>query len=542
MVQLSRQTVKNNGRILLFLVTVFLFIISIPVFAAEISSELNRTSLSPGESAVLKIMISGEASDITPVKVPAVKGLKISYTGSSKSFQFVNGNVWSGIILNFSVFAEKSGTYTIPPFVIKAGGVELQSDTHTLLVREGSSVEQRVSTVFMRGGVELSSSEVYAGEPLVMRYFVYASGNRALRIEGFREQPHVKGFILTDIDEKIPPSIETAEGIEYEKIHAATFILTPAGAGEYSAGGGSLIVTVEGGRGFFSFPDQKMRAMPRSNIKVLPIPLKGAPPGFRGALGDFDMEIDFNTEEASLFEEVKLGIVIRGRGNLQSLHHPIVNGMDGVRVLIEDEPPDFYLNDDVPEGSKRYSLTLVPEKQGYVNGSLSLPVYNPYSGEYKILKSDPVSFDVKEGHSVSIGESKIVPVDEEGSSVLNYILIISFIFISSAAGVYLFIRDRRIFSDMGGGGVVNGADKIPDSKTSSNDRGMLLDELGISLEQRDREGFLRNALKLIETADSGLDDSGFIAARDQVYLCRYAGSPLSDDDMGKIYNLLKGIA
>ena len=541
MAKLKRLTVKNNGRILLFLIGVFLFIISLPVYSAEISSELNRTSLSPGESAVLKIMISGETSDITPVKVPAVKGLKISYTGSSKSFQFVNGNVWSGIILNFSVFAEKSGSYKIPPFVIKAGGVELQSEALTLLVREGASPERRVSSVYMRGGIELSSAQVYAGEPLVMRYFVYLSGNRALRIEGFREQPHVKGFILTGIDEKIPPSIEISEGLEYEKIHAATFLLTPAGEGEYSVGGGSIVVTVEGGRGFFSFPDQKLLSMPQSNIKVLPIPLKGAPPGFRGALGDFGMEIDFNTEEASLFEEVKLGVIIRGRGNLQSLHHPIVDGMDGVRVLIEDEPPDFNLNEDIPEGSKRYSLTLVPEKQGYVNGSLSLPVYNPYSGEYNILKSDPISFDVKEGNSVSIGESKIVPVDKEGSSALNYILIISFIIISSAAGLYLFMRDRKIFRHIKRGGDTNAADIIPDSKPVSDDRGILLNELGISFNKRDREGFLRNALKLIETADSVRDDPDFITARDQVYLCRYAGSPLSDDDMRKIFNLLKGI-
>lgn len=541
MVQLSRQTVKNNGRFLLFLLTVSVFLTSLPVKAAEISSELNRRSISPGESAVLKIMISGEASDITPVKVPSVNGLKISYTGSSKSFQFVNGNVWSGIILNFSVFAEKSGSYKIPPFVINAGGVELQSDAHTLLVREGGSPEQRVSTVFMRGGVELSSSEVYAGEPLVMRYFVYVSGNRALQIEGFREQPYVKGFILTGIDEKIPPSIERAEGVEYEKIHAATFLLTPAGEGEYSAGGGSLVVTVEGGRGFFSFPDQKMLAMPRSNIKVIPIPLKGAPSGFRGAIGDFVMEVDFNTEEAALFEEVKLRVVIRGRGNLQSLHHPIVNGMDGVRVVIEDEPPDFYLNENVPEGAKMYSLTLVTEKQGHVNGSLSLPVYNPYSGEYKILKSTPVSFNVREENTGSIGDSKIVPIDKEDSSALNYILIVSLILISSSAGVFLFVRDRRIFRDMGSGGVQKAVNEISDSKPAFNDRGMMLNELGISFKQRDRDGFLRNALKLIETAGLKQDDPEFITARDQVYLCRYAGSPLSNDDMEKIYNLLKGI-
>jgi len=281
--------------------------------------------------------------------------------------------------------------------------------------------------------------------------------------------------------------------------------------------------------------------MPRSGIKVRPLPLKGVPPGFRGALGDFVMESDFSIEEAVLFEEVKLSVILRGRGNLQSLHHPIVNGLDGVRVVIEDGPPDFHLNEDITEGSKNYFITLVPEKPGHVSGSLSLPVYNPYSGEYRILKSDIISFNVKEGNIGSEGELKIVPVDKDGSSALNYILIIFFVLIFSAAGLYLFIRDRKIFRHIKRGGDLNGGDIIPDSKPVSHDRGILLNELGISFEKRDRDAFLRNAIKLIEKAGSEQDDSDFIMARDQVYLCRYAGSPLSDDDMKKIYNLLKGV-
>lgn len=539
---MKKQTVKNYGRNLSSLITVFLLLISYNIYAAEISSELNRTSISPGETAVLKIMISGEASDITPVKVPAVSGLKISYTGSSKSFQFVNGNVWSGIILNFSVFAERSGSYKIPPFVIKAGGTELVSQELTLLVRDGAPSDRRApATAYIRGEVELSSSKAYVGEPVVMRYYIYLSGSRSLRIDGFREQPDVKGFILTEFDEKIPPSIEISEGVEYEKIHAGTFLVTPASEGFYTVGGGNIVITVEGGRGFFSFPDQRQLSMPRSQIKVSAVPLASAPSEFRGALGDFIMESDFNVKEAVLFEEVKFNLTIRGRGNFSALHHPIVKGMEGAKVIIDDGASDFYLNNEIPQGSRLYSVTIIPEKTGSVKGQFYLSYYNPYSGKYEAAESGPVAFEVTGDNSAAGAESRVISRDERGSRLLSYILTGILIFLFSAAGVYLFIRDRNAI--MGTGTAKKSELKdlqgVNRSVSAADEKKSALHELGISLEKGDRESFFRNAVKLLEKYDSSGREGEYAAIKDQVHLCRYAGAPVSDDEMKRLYEELK---
>lgn len=530
---------KNHGRISCFLIGVIVFLISLPAFAVEISSELNRNVISAGDTAVLKIMISGKTSDITPVKLPAIDGLKISYTGSSKSFQFVNGNVWSGIILNFTIFAEKSGVYKIPPFIIKAGKEELITKEEILTVREGGVQEKKSGPAFIRGDVELSSSEIRAGQPVVMRYYIYFSGNIGMRIEGFREQPDIKGFILTEMDEKIPPSFEVTGGVEYEKIHAGTFLLTPAGPGDYNAGGGILLVTAEAGGGFFSFPEQKQVKMPRRQIKVMPLPVKGVPADFRGALGSFTMESSFNQSDAKVSEELTFSINVNGKGNFLSLHQPLIKGMDGARVIITDEAPVFYLNENVTEGSKQFSVTIVPEKEGDINGVFYIPYYDPYSGEYKTAEIAVANLHVQGNANPDTEDIKVSKNDDSASSSVNYI----FIAVAAVLGVmgisFLLLRDRRIFQSINGVNNKNSNDHNVYAEVDDEiDR--VFEDLKSSMLTGNREAFLRNAVKITESSlVQGMDSKEFRLIKEKVELCRYAGAPLSADDMAHIFNVIK---
>ncbi len=534
------QNLRRHGKFFYLITLVIVSCSFLPLFAGEISSELTRNVISTGESAVFKIMISGDTSKIKPVKLPAIDGLKISYTGSSKSFQFVNGNVWSGIILNFTIYAEKSGVYKISPFVIEAGGKELTTKEETLTVREGGVQERRRGvTAFIRGEVELSSSEVRAGEPVIMRYYIYFSGNTGMRIEGFREQPNIKGFILTDMDEQIPPAFEVTGGVEYEKIHAGTFLLTPAGPGDYNAGGGVLLITTESGSGFFSFPEQKQVKMPHRQIKVMPLPVKGAPADFRGALGAFTMDSSFDKFEAKVSEEVSFTINVNGRGNFLSLHQPLVKGMEGARVLITDDAPVFYLSGNEAEGSKQFFVTVVPEKEGDINGSFYIPYYDPYSGEYKTVETAVKDLFVKGGAVPDSDDIKISKNENSDSMDLNYIFI-SLAALSGIAGIgFLLIRDRRVYQRM----------NIENAK-AENDNAVYVkaddaieesfENLKSSMNSDNKEEFLRNAVKVI---DSPLVQSKNInelaLVKEKVDLCRYAGAPLLPDDMEYIFTTIQ---
>ncbi len=531
---------RKRGKFFYFITAIIVLCSFSFSFADEISSELNRNIISLGDTAVFKIMISGDTSNIKPVKLPAIDGLKISYTGSSKSFQFINGNVWSGIILNFTIYAEKSGVYKIPPFVIEAGGKELTTREETLTVRKGDVRERnRGLTAFIRGEVEFSSSEVRVGQPVVMRYYVYFSGNTGMRIEGFREQPNIKGFILTNMDEQIPPALEVTGGVEYEKIHAGTFLLTPAGSGVYNAGGGVLLITTESGRGFFSFPEQKQIKMPHRQIKVMPLPVQGVPADFRGALGAFTMDSSFNKSEAKVSEEVSFTIDVNGKGNFLSLHQPLIKGMDGARVLITDDVPVFYLSGNEIEGSKQFFVTLIPEKEGDINGSFYIPYYDPYSGEYKTVETAVKDLFVKGSAATGSDDIKISKNENSDSMDFNYI----FISLAALSGIvsigFLLIRDRKVYQRIN---VENG--KVENDNAvyvkADDDTEKSFENLRSSMKSDNKEEFLRNAVKIIDSPlaqSKNTKELGLV--KEKVDLCRYAGAPLLSDDMEYIFSIIQ---
>jgi hypothetical protein len=194
---MGRDFLKNTGKIL---TAVILILIAYnAAYAAEIRTELSRNRIPAGDSTTLKVMISGSTSDIRPLRVPAINGLVISLSGTSRSFQFINGKSWTGIILSFTIQAEKKGVYRVPPFIIEADGEKLQTGEFVITVDEGES-ESTASFGILRGEVELTASDIYAGEPVIMRYYLKTDSSN-IRVEGMREQPESKGFLIKHIKE-----------------------------------------------------------------------------------------------------------------------------------------------------------------------------------------------------------------------------------------------------------------------------------------------------------------------------------------------------
>ncbi|MCL1833443.1 MAG: BatD family protein, partial [Leptospirales bacterium] len=168
------------------------------VSAAEIKTELSPSRIAAGESAALTVTVSGMSS-VSPKKIPAINGLKITYTGTSHSFSFVNGKTWSGTVLNFSVYGEKTGEYKIPPLLFNTSGGDISSQEKTLIVQKSSSKGDHNAPI--SGEVTLSSNTIYVGEPLIMRYSLYNDNLDKIKVIGLAEQPLSKDFSIKTVNE-----------------------------------------------------------------------------------------------------------------------------------------------------------------------------------------------------------------------------------------------------------------------------------------------------------------------------------------------------
>jgi hypothetical protein len=232
---------------------------------------------------------------------------------------------------------------------------------------------------------------------------------------------------------------------------------------------------------------------------------------------------------------------VEGRGNFLSLHQPIVKGFNGARVLIADEAPVFYLNDNIPEGRKQFNVTIVPENSGELTGYFSLPYYDPYSGEYKVLKSEPVNIRVRESAAPEEEDAVINREKNSGIPLSGFVSIFGLVLLCLGALIYLFIRDKKISSKINGHGEKNKINKQGE-KRSGNSTGKenLFAELKLFMQRNDADKFLRTAEKITDFIDTqGKSGSDISQIKEKINFCRYGGAPLSSDEMKLIAESLE---
>lgn len=524
---------KSTGKIIL---SVFLVLAGIGLYAAEIETELTPSKIAAGESASLSFRITGKSSKITPVKFPAVPGLQITYAGSSHSYEYVNGRSWSGTVLTFSIYGEKKGEYKIPPFILDADGEKISSREVTLTVRESSS---RGSGGSGGGGgqfrseVDLSSETVYTGEPFIMNYYIYGGEDNSPDIEGFSEQPHVRGFVMKALSEKSDVSGKT---------NAGSFCLVPVDSGVHEIGGGSVVVSVDMNEGFFSMSGRKKILFPYKKVNVIPIPSAGRSENFKGDVGEFKIDAQIPSGKFNLFEEIKIPVKISGKGNLLTLSKPLIENEDGIKTVIEEKEQKLFLDGGSISGEKNFLVTVIPQKEGPLNcGSIYIEYFNPYKKSYEKAESGPLAFEIQKDHN-SDDKSEVQFTDSTGRGFsLNYIYAIIILSLLAAAVVSLVLWEKKKLK------IIKDELKpdIPeeDEISTVNIREDILKNIQTSVKDKNSAEFLYNAdrgINLIESSRlSDSERSRFDSFKEKIYYCRYGGGTFAEQEMDALIVWLK---
>jgi len=525
---MERNISKNTGRIILSFLFVFLFT---GLYAVEIDTELSPSKIAVGESASLRIKITGKSSDVKPVKFPAINGLQITFSGSSRNFQFVNGKTWSGTVLNFSIYGEKKGEYKIPPFILETDGQRVSSREVTLSVSESSS--NHSSGGLLHGDVVLSAETVYYGEPFLMHYVIYDNQDGSPDIEGFSEQPHVKGFVMKALDEKSD---------EAGKTYAGSFCLVPVDKGVHEVGGGSVVVSVDMTQGFFSMSGRKKIIFPYKKINVMPIPLNGKPDRFAGDVGEFKIETQVPSGKFKLFEEIKIPVKIRGRGNLLTLSNPQVENEEGIKTVVEGKEQSLAVKGNDLTGEKNFMITMIPQKDGNIApGRIFIEYFNPYKRVYEKAESLPVSFEIEKGEaSGEKGEVKFSSDNLIGNK-FNYLIAALILSGLAAVIIALVMWERKKLKMIR-------AELRPDHPDESvtptgNKKDEILKNLQSSVKDKNSEMFLFNADRGINQIDpvklSGSEQAKYNRFKEKIYFCRYGGGVFAEAEINELNEWLK---
>lgn len=434
---------KKIGKI--FALAALLLCFPLVVFAADAETTLTPRRISLGESAVLKISIEG--AGVKCENVPKVDGVDIRYSGVQHSFKFINGEFSRSVVFSYTLSPSREGTFTIPTFKFSDGS---SSRAVVLTVTKGQGGGsgafggRAAGSVVFVGKCEFSAEEVFVGEPVFLRYYVYSRGTGDITLEGLEKMPEAKGFVEKEIEESQGSETIESEGGDIAKDYLFTFVLVPTEAGTKQAGSCSGIFSLAG-TGMFSFPQRKRLIFEPASIKVKPLPAAGQPKEFAGNVGSFTMETTgapVENAKVNVFDEIKLKLSIKGEGNFVSIGKPVLTGSaEGLHVFISDGVVDFSPDGDTLKGSVDFDVTLIPEKAGGIDaGKFVFSFYDTKQAEYKTIETKPILLNVT-GEADAV-ESFTFNESDDTNIQFNYAFIAAIAAVFLALGLFAFTRER----------------------------------------------------------------------------------------------------
>jgi len=384
----------------LFLI-IFLLLHALSANAQRAVANLDRTTVAVGEGVGFSIA----CENFQPLRLPSlptIPGLRISNSGSGRSFQLGGGQQISTLTYNFLITANKTGTYTIPGVSIQSNSGLFKTQSLKLRVVKADSPDNKSQLsdyAFIR--LIPSKDKAYVGEPIPIEIQLFLQNGRFNMPELTAE-----GFNLREYPE--PQSSRAQKGNAIYQVRTFQTVAIPVKAGNLKIGPVKMDVVLkirqnQRRRSPFNDPFEglltryqdvpaKIEAKAQ-NITVRPLPTEGQPDNFNGAVGEFSMSAKASTLEVTVGDPVTINIELSGIGTIESLNFPKPEWPD-----FKSYEPTILSKKTDPlglSGLKTFEQVIIPENETIKEiPSLKIPYFDPKSESYKVLSQGPFALKV----------------------------------------------------------------------------------------------------------------------------------------------------
>lgn len=129
-------------------------------------------------------------------------------------------------------------------------------------------------------------------------------------------------------------------------------------------------------------------------IDVKPLP-DGAPTGFTGAVGQFDLSATLDRQSANLGEPFTVRLTLTGTGNVEQLTLPNWSVPDDWRFYTNPSTFTIVEEQGLVVGSKTYEYLLLPNQIGTnILPVMTLHFFDPVTVSYRFVSTQPVTLEV----------------------------------------------------------------------------------------------------------------------------------------------------
>ena len=386
--------------------------------AANFTASLDHDTITLGDNATLSLRFEDGGQAEAPT-LPEIPGLQTAYVGPSSQFSFVNGRTSSSVTHNYTVTPQQAGDFTIPAFSVEIGGQKFTSEPLRLTVlKPGAPPPAAINSgnqiAFLK--LVVPNQQMYVGETEIMEMDLYlhqgvrgASGFdlSALPADGLSVGKMVQG------EER---QVQVG-GANYQRV-PLYFPITAVKAGTIQVGPANVSIVLQianNNQGFDPFgmfgTEQRkvILATDSQTIQSMQLPSENVPPGFNGAVGEYQMAVSAGPTNVAAGDPVTLRVQISGHGSLDTITLPEQPTWHNFKTYPPTSKVDasgqFGL-----DGTKTFEQIVTPENTDvHELPPVSFSYFNPKDHTYHVLEQPALPLTVRPG-----GET-VVPASVAGN-------------------------------------------------------------------------------------------------------------------------------
>ena len=379
----------------------------------RVRAELSQETVRVGETVVLAITVetpSGADINIRPPQLPGT----LVVVGSQESTQVhyaIPGGRRRVIVRELVLQPATQGTFTIPQITVEIGGNAYRTHSLTLSVTGSAATSPTMSAHEAWLRVSMSPDTVYVGQQTTLTAEAGFSEDVRLRLTRppIFDTPAPTGFWVQDVPGGVRSELRQVDGrvVEVQTKQVAYFPLSP---GRFALKQSRVIVDVR--QGFLYAPETREIRSNSPRLTVLPLPERGRPTTFRGAVGRFTLQSSVEPLSVAAGEPVQIKLLISGTGNVKSLSAPALPQVLGAEVFAPTEESATRIDGGLVGGTKTFNYVLIPEAEGVLKiPAITFSYFDPFTRAYQSVQAEPVE--------VRVTESETAVNDETPSGVLR---------------------------------------------------------------------------------------------------------------------------
>jgi len=406
-------------------VVFFLFLYSYVAAQVKFEAQTDRDVYGLNERFPIAFSINNEGDNFQGPKFPGFKaeGPFIN-KGNQTSITIINGKMTQKREITTQVVyyltPTKKGTFTIGSASIEFNGTVYKtvpikitiSDPIQMPSYPGQNQRQQQNYNFGEGihlVGELSTKTAYVNEPVTVIYKLYFPYNSSVSNLRNFQAPKYQDFWSQYIDMKqLRAEKGKYNGKDYSVVALRKVILYPLEAGSKRIEPFKIDVDAEvptGRSDWFGRMEmttvEKALSTGMQTITVKPLPEKGKPASFTGAVGAFDFKVIPSKTKLKAGESLDLEVSVSGKGNLKlfTLPKPVVPSSLEMYDPAHQENVQTPVTGMIGKVSDRY--TIIPQFKGkYTIKPITFSYYDVKTSSYKTIASQEITIDVLEGDGV----------------------------------------------------------------------------------------------------------------------------------------------